>query len=129
MDTQTTGCGSTHCGACGGGSCGGCRGELALTQKELDLLQRFAQLPFLPVARRQDSDMPIYREEGEEAAKAYSAAILGLWQKQLIALDYDMPLSHFDYRDYGQYPYHGSMALTARGQAVVELLEIQGIEE
>ena len=59
----------------------------------------------------------------------YSAAITGLEIKRLIRLDYDLPLTNFDYGAYGQYPCQGSMALTARGQAVVELLEIQGVRE
>lgn len=122
------GCGHDGCGACCGGSCNGC-GELELTQKEIELLRRFAQIPFLPVARRWDAETPVYLEEGADDAEAYSAAIAGLHQKRLIRLDYDLPLSNFDYADYGQYSCQGSMALTARGQAVVELLEIQGFEE
>lgn len=117
---------------CGGGchsGCGGCSGALELTQAELGLLRRFAQLPFLPVARRGDSEVPVCLEDGTEAAEALSAAITGLHQKRLIRLDYDLPLSNFDYGAYGQYPYRGSMALTARGQAAVELLDIQGVED
>lgn len=123
------GCGKDHCGTCCGGNCGGCNGELGLTQKELALLSRFSQLSFLPVAHRWDSQIPVYLEEGAEAAEAYSAAILGLHQKRLIQLDYDIPLLNFDYKNYEQYPNKGSMALTARGWTVVELLEIQGIGE
>jgi hypothetical protein len=58
-----------------------------------------------------------------------SQIITALQQKQLIRLDYDLPLSGFDYEVYGKYPAQGSMALTARGQQVIEQLEIQGIEE
>ena len=122
------GCGHDGCGACCGGSCGGC-GELELTRQEIGLLRRFAQFPFLPVARRWDSETPVYLEEGTEHAEEYSAAITGLEIKRLIRLGYDLPLTNFDYGAYGQYPCRGSMALTARGQAVVELLEIQGVRE
>lgn len=115
-------CGHEHCGACGSG-------QLELTREEIDFLNRFAQVPFLPVARRWESEIPVYLEEGKEAAEMYSAAILGLSQKRLIRLDYDIPLLNFDYQNYGQYPCQGSMALTARGLEAVELLEIQGIEE
>lgn len=115
------------CGSCGG--CGGCGGALELTEAEVALLRRFAQLPFLPAARRWDSEVPVCLEEDiPGGTEACSAAILGLEQKGLIRLDYDMPLVNFDYKDYGQYPCRGSMALTARGQAAVELLEIQGVE-
>lgn len=120
-------CEHDRCGACCGGSCGGCGGELVLTPQELELLRRFAQIPFLPVARRADGETPVYLEDGADAA-AFSAAILGLRQKQLIELDYDIPLVNFDYRAYAPYPCRGSMALTARGQAAVELLEIQGVD-
>lgn len=117
------------CGQGGCGSCGGCGGALELTKGELHLLRRFAALPFLPVARRWDSETPVCLEEGPDAAEACSAAILGLCQKCLIRIDYDIPLTNFDYAGYGGYPCQGSMALTARGQAAVELLEIQGIAE
>ena len=116
-----------QCGACGG--CSGCRGELELTRTELELLRRLAQLSFLPVSCQWDGETPVYLEDGTGAAETYSAAILGLHQKRLIQMDYHMPLSNFDYRGYEGYPYKGSMALTARGQTAVELLEIQGIEE
>ena len=120
------GCGD--CGGCRGGNCSGC-GELELTQQEISLLRRFAQIPFLPVARRWDSETPVYMEEGAENVEQFSTAITALELKRLIRLDYDMPLMNFDYEAYGQYPCQGSMALTARGQAVVELLEIQGVRE
>ena len=48
--------------------------------------------------------------------------------KGLISIDYDMPLAGFDYAAYEGYPCRGSMALTARGQDVVEWLSIRGIE-
>lgn len=122
-------CGHDNCGACCGGSCGGCGGTLELTSAELDLLRQFAQLPFLPVGRRWESETPVLLDVEHDDPKAVSAAIIGLSQKRLIQLDYDIPLQNFDYENYGQYPCHGSMALTARGQEAVELLEIQGIEE
>ena len=52
-------------------------------------------------------------------------ALLCLEKKGLISLDYDQPLGGCDY---GAYPLRGSFALTARGQRVLELLEIQGIQ-
>ena len=104
------------------GCCGCCRGgELELTAAELALLRRLATLPFLPLARRADAETPVCLE-------ADTAAILGLAQKQLVRLDYDMPLVNFDYAGYAAYPCRGSMALTARGQTVLDLLDIQGIE-
>lgn len=132
LGNDVSACGHDHCGACCGGSCGGscggCGGELELTQNELDLLRRFAQLPFLPVARRTDSETPICLENGADSAEELGRAIAGLSQKRLIRLDYDLPLLNFDYAAYSQYTHKGSMALTAAGQTAVELLEIQGIE-
>ena len=52
MEHNSQQCGHNHCGTCCGGSCGGCGGALELTQREVDLLRLFAQIPFLPVARR-----------------------------------------------------------------------------
>lgn len=118
-----------HCGACCGGGCAGCGSALQLTQGELDLLLHFAELPFLPVARRWDSEVPIYLEDGTQSEKEMSLIIIALQQKRLIRLDYGLPLSGFDYEAYQDYPVRGSMALTARGQQVLEHLEIYGIGE
>ena len=115
------------CGQGGCGGCGGC-GQLELTEKEVELLDSFAQTPFLPVARRWDEETPTYLEEGADKAADCAAAITGLQWKGLIRVDYDLPLVNFDYRAYDGYPCRGSMALTARGQDVVEWLSIRGIE-
>lgn len=106
-------------------NCGGCGRELLLTAAELALLRRFGQTPFLPAAWAPDLKTPVYLEEGEE----YAPAILGLAEKGLIRLDYDIPLRGFDYAAYRDWPLHGSMALTGRGQDVLEQIEILGIEE
>ena len=42
-------------------------------------------------------------------------------------MDYDKPLAGFDEAAYAAYPIRGSMALTERGQKVLELMEYQGI--
>ena len=113
------------CENCNGG-CGGCGGELLLTEEELLLLRRFGETPFLPAAAAYDMKKPVYLEDGEDR----SSAILGLVGKGLIRLDYDIPLQNFDYTiRYAAWPLHGSMALTGRGQDVLEQIEIQGIEE
>lgn len=114
-----------HCGGC----CGGCGSQWSLTQAEENVLRQLSQIPFLPVGMAPDSALPVYLEAEEAAAPAYGAAILGLQQKGLIQLDSQRPLGSFSYEAYGACSRRGSMALTARGQAVVELLEIQGIEE
>ena len=47
-----------NCGGCTGGcaGCGGCRGALELNAGELEMLDALARIPFLPVARRADSE-------------------------------------------------------------------------
>ena len=89
----------------------------------------FAQIPFLPVALEEKSGQPVFLEEGDARAAQLSPIISALSQKGLIRLDYDLPLSNFDYGKYRAFPRSGSMALTAAGLQAVEQLEIQGIEE
>jgi hypothetical protein len=121
-----------NCDSCSGGcekcnTCGGCGGALELTEGEIRFLQTLAQIPFLPVARRADDAVPIYLEEQEFSREAYSLILQCLEKKGLISLDYDRPLGRFDDAAYAAYPVRGSMALTKRGQHVVQILEIQGI--
>ncbi len=120
------------CAGCGGGSCGGCgacgSGSLFVTPGELELLQRFAQTPFLPVGFGADPDQPVYREETGHSEAEYASSLLGLRLKGLIRLDREEPLRNFDYQAYSDCRYHGSAALTALGQQAVELMEIQGVE-
>ena len=108
-----------------GGNCSGCSGcalTLELTKAELGVLEELAEIPFLPVAREMGEETPV--RPGEESEEM-SLALLCLEKKGLISLDYDQPLKGCDY---GAYPIRGSFALTARGQQVLELLEIQGAD-
>ena len=93
------------------------------------MLRQFAQTPFLPAAAKSGTDGPVYLEDPRQDFRDCRSVLRGLAKKGLIRVDYDIPLSNFDYQAYSAYPLHGSMALTARGQAVTELMEIQGIEE
>ncbi len=111
-------------GCCG--NCAGCAGILELTAGEMEMLQKLAQYAFLPVARREEDGTPVYLE-GDRPAAVYSLILRALEQKRLISLDYDKPLSGFEDPRYAAYAAVGSMALTARGQSVVETLEMQGI--
>ena len=114
----------SHCsGNCA--SCSGCARELTVTQPELDFLNELAQYAFLPVARTLGDLTPIYPEgDGREEM---SLLLQVLEKKGLISLDYDKPLKGLPESAYGAYPLRGSMALTERGQKVLELLEYQGI--
>lgn len=112
-----------NCGHCG--SCESCARSLVLTEKEIEFLHRFAQLPFLPVARKASNEVPVYLEEDSTPDSA--AVITCLEKKGLIDIDYHLPLSGFDYAAYAAYPLRGSMALTLRGQEVLDTIDLQGI--
>ena len=114
-------------GCCSGNcsSCSGCARELVLTQKEIDFLNILAQYAFLPVARTMGDLTPVYLEDGDR--EEMSLLLQCLEKKGLISLDYDKPLAGFDMAAYAAYPIRGSMALTERGQKVLELMEYQGI--
>ena len=107
------------------GACSGCARELVLTQKEINFLQELGQIPFLPVARAMGDLTPVYLESGEK--EEMSLLLQCLEKKGLISLDFDTPLRLFDDSAYASYPIRGSMALTERGQKVLEMMEYQGI--
>ena len=109
-------------------SCGGCASTLELTDGEIGFLRELGQFSFLPVARRADDMVPVYLEDDARSREAYSLILQCLEKKGLVDLDYRAPLKGYDMSAYKGYPVHGSVALTQRGQTVVELLEIQGIE-
>lgn len=113
---------SGNCSACSG--CSGCNRALELTQPEIDFLISLGQIPFQPVVRQLGEDVPIYPGKGEEL----SIVLQFLEKKGLVSLDYDCPLNHFDEDGYSSYPIRGSIALTARGQQVLDLIEYQGID-
>lgn len=115
------------CKGCSG-NCGGCGKVLELSQGEIDLLRALGQYSFLPVARKAEDMTPVYREETAYTEEEYSLFIQLLEKKNLIYLDYT-PLKGAKMECYPEFPVHGSMALTGRGQQVLDLLETQGIEE
>lgn len=114
------------CGNCCG-NCGGC-GELILADSEIEMLKKLAQIPFLPVARRADTMEPMYFEDSDRPAGEYSLILQCLEKRGLISIDYDMPLKGSYGEAYVPYPVRGSFALTAKGQEVVDILELQGCE-
>ena len=106
--------------------CGGCAGELVLSQPELDFLNDLAENAFLPVARSAGDQTPVYLEKSDQTREKYSLILICLEKKGLISIDFDQPLSGADMSAYGGYPIHGSIALTARGQEVLDVLDKQG---
>ena len=111
------------------GSCGGCAKELVITPWEVEMLQKLGQIPFLPVARKMGDLEPVYLEDRDHTVEEYSLLLQTMEKKGLISLDFAVKLRGFNDCAYAAYPIRGSMALTARGQQVLEMLELQGIRE
>lgn len=103
--------------------------SLELTAPEIEFLQLLGQYAFLPVGRKNDDPAPIYPLDGGYAPEDYTRIIALLERKGLVSLDYSHPLKGFESPAYDRFPQRGSIALTARGQSVLELMEIQGVEE
>lgn len=115
-------------GCCSGncGTCSGCGRELVLTEKEIEFLRELGEVAFLPVARSMGDLTPVYLEAGDR--EEMSLLLQCLEKKGLISLDYDKPLKGFDESAYKAFPIRGSMALTERGQIVLEMMDYQGIQ-
>jgi hypothetical protein len=109
------------------GACSGCARELVLTDREIEFLNLLGQYAFLPVARTMGDLTPVYPEDGDR--EEMSLLLQCLEKKGLISLDYDKPLRGFEDGAYAAYPIRGSIALTERGQKVLELMEYQGIQQ
>lgn len=109
-------------------NCTGCSRSLMLTEGEIHILKTMGQIPFLPVARKTSDMIPIYLEDTVYTKEEYSMILQSLERKSLIDIDYGFPLSNCDMSAYEGYPVHGSIALTNRGQQVVDTLDMQGIE-
>ena len=103
MSQKNTLCGGNHCGKCCGGSCNGC-GSLELTQAEATFLLTFSVLPFQAVVGKDISDFPVYaypvcaleENPGPDVRPELISVLAG---KGLIEVDYDIPLSNYDYRE------------------------------
>ena len=110
----------SDCKNCAG--CGGCGKTLELTEQEIKLLQLLGQYAFLPVARKADDMTPVCLE-----TKDCTIPLQLLEKKGLVDISYDAPLQGADMSAYTDFPIHGSVGLTLRGQQVLELLETQGV--
>ena len=115
------------CNQCNG-DCKNCHNTMELTEAELELLDLLGQYAFLPIGRKPDSETPLSMFDCKLQAETASLALLCLEKKGLAVLDYDMPLKGFGDSQYLACPLRGSAALTLKGQQVLDLLEIQGIE-
>ena len=92
------------------------------------LLEELAVFALLPVARRADDMTPHYVEGTAYSQEDYSAILLHLERKKLIDIDYGSPVGSYTDPGYAGLKVRGSVALTGRGQAVVEQLHIHGIQ-
>jgi hypothetical protein len=72
---------------------------------------------------------PVYLEDNDHTREEYSLILQTLEKKGLISLDFAVKIRGFDDSAYSSYPIRGSMALTQRGQQVLEMMEIQGLTE
>lgn len=103
--------------------CGG-YGDIILTAKAIELLELLGERAFLPLGERNGKPLFI-SDSGEE----YVSSPAALHMSGLATLDYDIPMEGFDYAGYSGCSRLGSMALTARGQAALEALSVQGAGE
>ena len=123
-------CCGGNCAGCPGGGCAGCGGgALTLHPAEIDILRELAVCPFLPVGLNSRTGEPVCREFPGLDEALVPLAVQALEKRGLIRIDYDIPLSGFDYAGYDGCFRRGGLALTARGQAVIESLAVQGISE
>lgn len=106
------------------GSCAGC-GVLELTQLELELLELLGQVAFLPVARKADEEYPVCKELQDP--QQAGLALVCLEKRGLVDISYDGPLKGMDMSAYADYPVHGSVGLTVKGQEALDAIGIQGI--
>ena len=115
-----------YCSKCGGcGGCSGC-GSIELNPGELAVLHELGQLAYLPIGGESYDDMPVLLGVETMSAQESGLVLLCLEKKGLVSLERNQPLK--GYAGYGNYPIRGSVALTEKGQQVLELLEIQGAE-
>ena len=112
-------CAESCCGRCCGGVCPNDPAGISLTENESALLAALAQFAFLPAAYAPQRDGPVCLEL-PGMTEEDSAAAVSLWKKRLISVDFDLPLSNFDYSAYADYERYGSIALTALGQELAD---------
>ena len=125
------------CGGCSGCSsgehhgCGACcSGEVLLCNEEVAILSALAQLAFLPIACREAQSPPSYLSVTDNfglSPELFSQVIASLSFKGFISVDPDIPLSNVDY--WIHHPevgmHFGSIALTSRGQELLDFLELE----
>ena len=105
-------------------ACSGCQRNTSLNPLESALLEVFSGTPFLPVAIDRHSGRVLLTDP-EMEPNAASLALRMLQRRGLVQVDADLPLPNSDYSGYEDWT-HGSAALTARGQELLDAMEYQG---
>ncbi|MCQ2442292.1 MAG: hypothetical protein MJ077_04060 [Oscillospiraceae bacterium] len=122
------------CHNCGG--CGAARPE-PLNEIENQLLDQLAQNAFLPLCRLllrspESKELsfvmsaPVYLPDAaasKETVRAYGAALLSLQKRRYITLDYNVPLSGFDYDAWRRSEYYQGFAFSMEAPGVEPFLE------
>ena len=111
-------CCGGNCAGCPGGGCSGCAGKggaITLHPAEIDILRELAVCPFLPVGLNSRTGEPFCLEFPDMEKRGF------------IRIDYDSPLAGGAYEGYEVCFRRGSLALTAKGQDVIERLAVQGV--
>ena len=116
--------------SCCGGNCASCPGKggaITLHPAEIDILRELAVCPFLPVGLNSRTGEPFCLEFPDMDEKIVPLALSVLEKRGFIRIDYDIPLAGFAYEGYEGCFRRGSLALTAKGQDVIERLAVQGV--
>lgn len=96
---------------------------IPLSPMEKEILKQFAVTPFLPIAS--NGHFPVCYEFSISTPEAGNL-LQKLEKRGLIRIDYDIPLSGYDYSKYSDYSLCGSMALTGLGQDMLDDMEFEG---
>ena len=101
--------------------------EKDVLNAEIDILRELAVCPFLPVGLNSRTGEPFCLEFPDMDEKIVPLALSVLEKRGFIRVDYDIPLAGFAYEGYEVCFRRGSLALTAKGQDVIERLAVQGV--
>lgn len=86
-----------------------CGGKNSFSETELELLKILEEVLYLPIIKRKD-DMPIFESKYDQKI---SQVALNLQQKGAIYIEFDAPLSNFEYEsEFEQINQKGSIRLT-----------------
>ena len=94
--------------------------DIELSEDEKKAIDCFTIIPFIPVSK-DETGQPYYLSDGSWEILENSVVLKSLEKKGMIKIDYDIPISNFDYEKYGVAT-KGSAALTALGQDYSDII-------